>query len=837
MAVNNVSGQEASLEGLTEWSSSPVHLKDFADTYGVPNVAKVMKGQYREVGVAKSVHSELYIHAVETSQKVLAEGVKVKEGKRVVISANQKYSLPLSYQGWFELLSQDGKAVKAITTVQELTRSFPANCIVRENIKVFIPRDNGELTLDKYRTLVGGEQLKLVGEIWVTTNTPKGIVKRRLLHCLDMKGESVYLGLEQKGLFSPIAGHTNISGVHNLRGLLDKFRFPILVRLVHGIIPSKLEKHFTGVFRLNGVYREESMFVCPLRKDAKMVPISTREPLKLVAAANLDELMKTDGYQYHLERCQRMIASYMNSIHLLFTMPDPTAVKAKKEEMERSNRSVISDKTLAPQGSEEDILFEEVEDIYAYVREGGPVPTARARPIQTVQTVQHTRSLQAAPSVPLHQPSDPLQSSPVMVEAKDASRQDSPQAGDIAINARRHHRHRNKQPAAPALFTPTKDDFWEEPIYEPLDKIRRDKSTKHEERIPAPVIRSPPSATEPIIIPPPAPTPGVDRSPSRRDAEVQNLRQVYKHSHENVSSRPAFQVSEEDIDELKDMLEDINAPPVPPKNFADPETGISPDPPIELKPDYDFPPGQPETDKPLAQATETIMTFDEDESEVKVVQQSSPVASPVKGPSPIPTSIAATTTTTTILHQSDIPACPEPTVIVHTPVVPEPSPLYTQSMHEVLAATSPPPAPRASPTFLYKTSLPLTAPTATHNGYSQPRGEHVHKVLLNSPDPQVHIVPPRRPASSAASFHQHSRPLGTAHVSSPGGAAHASVLHTGAHRPQGGLSRTPSSVAPYTNDAPYVAVARVGDVVTSSGFRTTDTRPFSRQRKMQSMYL
>ena len=901
--TGNISQQEASLDGQIEWTNAPVHLKDFQEHYGVPNLAKVVKGQYRDVGVAKSVQSELYVHAVETSQKVLAEGVKVKEGKKVVVSANQKYSLPLSYQGWFELLSQDGKAVKAITSVQELTRAFPAACIVRENIKVFIPRETGELALDKFRTLVGGEQIKLAGEIWVTANTNKGLVKRRLLQCMDNKGDNVYLGMEQKGLFSPIAGQTNISGVHSLRGLLDKFRFPILVRLVHGIIPSKLEKNFTGVFRLNGVYSEESVFVCPLKKDAKMVPISTREPLKLVGAENFEDVMVSDGYQYHADRCQRMIASYMNSIHLLFTMPDPNSVKAKKEEIDPLVKSRRSSEKPAPAGSEEDILFEEVEDIYAYVREGGPAPPPpRPRPardmppsrdvsvrdVPPVQpppktSVQVSSSKQSEEMLPSNKRDSPVTTPAPKVDVPDTPLahadqpvtqsdhpRDSPRMDPHHLprdsRHRIHHHHKHRTPSVTQIFTPTKDDFWEEPIYEPLDKIRRHKSTKKvEERIPAPVVI--PQEEVPIVIPSPpavATQAPLDRSASlqRRDAEVQNLRQVYKFSHENIHSPPPLpSLNDDDIDELKEMLDDINAPPVPPKKFADPETGVDPE------PDYMF--DNPSIDKPFDRSHgasleqlhsdssfdkptiedkaqfeasgETVMTFEDEPEDIIPQSSDSPksAASPVPGhQSPIP----ATTATATIL-QSDIPVSPEPTVIVHTPTVTEHSRNFTHLHQQVPPPVShhmqsqAPPTSSTSPTFVYKTTLspPTSTTVSTQNGFATTGkpGEHIQKVHLNRPKDyhDVHILNRRTNPSDVrvVTSNGSSKPLGAGAVGPGSPYPHNRTSMARATGGGGGI--------PYSNDAPYVAVARVGDGVGAAGMRS-DPRPFSsRQRKMQSMYL
>lgn len=121
--AGNVQGTPAfasQLLPLISWSAQSTPLKDFSDKHPVPNIVKVTKGQYRNVGASKSVHNTLYLHTVTTSKKVVVEGVKIKEGKKAVVIDHKKYAVPLTYQGWFEVLSEDGKAIRPIGTVQDL---------------------------------------------------------------------------------------------------------------------------------------------------------------------------------------------------------------------------------------------------------------------------------------------------------------------------------------------------------------------------------------------------------------------------------------------------------------------------------------------------------------------------------------------------------------------------------------------------------------------------------------------------------------------------------------------------------------------------------------------
>ena len=80
-----VGGDQSYLPAGIIWEEVSTSLKEFSSKHPVPNVVRVTKGQYRNIGVAKSVTSELYLHSIKTSKKVLAEGVKVKVCTHIMI--------------------------------------------------------------------------------------------------------------------------------------------------------------------------------------------------------------------------------------------------------------------------------------------------------------------------------------------------------------------------------------------------------------------------------------------------------------------------------------------------------------------------------------------------------------------------------------------------------------------------------------------------------------------------------------------------------------------------------------------------------------------------------
>nr|KAG5698368.1 hypothetical protein BaRGS_010954 [Batillaria attramentaria] len=246
-------------------------------------------------------HHDLYIHSVKVGVKVLAHCLKRVElpgrrGQQVqrLYSIEQRLAIPISYQGWFELLSEDGKASRPIASVQQLAREFPKRCLVRENIKAYLSTGEGRpLTFDKTKIVPAGEQLVLCGDIALPA--PSDNVKVKLLQCKDSKGESVYLSFDQKGLFTPISGESDFTGVFNIRDIVRRFRLPLTVKLAHGVRPRVDPSKFTGMMRLDWVYTEETAFVCPLEKNhVRLMPVPCSASLQVVAVNNQEEMINSE---------------------------------------------------------------------------------------------------------------------------------------------------------------------------------------------------------------------------------------------------------------------------------------------------------------------------------------------------------------------------------------------------------------------------------------------------------------------------------------------------------------------------------------------------------------
>ena len=377
------------------WDTDPVDLKDFLMKNELPTVAKVIKGQFLNIGASKfnplkKLHQDVLVHSIKTGLKILAHSVMRVEGRdgrtTRLIALEQRLSIPSTYKGWFELLSEDGRSVRPIETVHQLSKMYPevGQVLVRQNVKAYLVNDEGKMVFDKTKVVLAGEQLKLTGDISVPV--PAHLQgKIRLLKCVDTRGDNLYLSFDQKGLFTPVAGPTDVLGVFTIKDIIKRFRLPLTIKLIQGVWPKVDSSRFTGVIRLDWAYTDETAFVCPLDRAAPRVyPIPTEVNLRLVSASNNSELKENEAFTNIMVKCNRLVANYHNTIHLIVAVPEG-AVKAKSHTF--ANMYIQSKPTSKPEDqsttqikrsrSREDILQDQVDDLYGYLREGKQPPIGK----------------------------------------------------------------------------------------------------------------------------------------------------------------------------------------------------------------------------------------------------------------------------------------------------------------------------------------------------------------------------------------------------------------------------------------------------------------------------
>jgi hypothetical protein len=258
----------AELLSQCRWSEEGSYLGEIAKSSGFPCVAKVSRGQYVGLGQPSFSNPSLVSHVLLVSAgkqlSVVAQCVKFKNARQRVVPFGPTLVIPQDFDGHFEILNEDGKAVPCIESVDALARRFPDSCLVREALKGYKPDvkssipplvlnplgskdpdgppvligngcgggvnkssapSNGPAGLlnsastnyrisDKSRVVQPGEILVLVGEVSVPTGKNK---VTKYLRCFDSKGQTVFLASSQKGKFSPLARQESISGVHTTK--------------------------------------------------------------------------------------------------------------------------------------------------------------------------------------------------------------------------------------------------------------------------------------------------------------------------------------------------------------------------------------------------------------------------------------------------------------------------------------------------------------------------------------------------------------------------------------------------------------------------------------------
>ena len=308
----------ATVMSSVQWGDEGSYVREIAARGQLPQLAKVIKGQYLNVGVPSlanpGLSSILLLLSGGAGLRIAAQCVKFKEGRRVV-PVGPKLAIPETYDGYFEILSEDGRSVRCIESVAELAKRFPDSCLVRENLKAYVSKsDDVDTITEKSRSVQAGETLVLVGEVIGSKN---GKNQHRFLRCFDQAGQNVYLPYDGKGKFSAIAKEDNISGVHSIRNLLNK-RLPLMVRLIHGRPPigNKAAAHFLPELRLFAAFGEEVLAALPLGKDSPIVLLPPNAPLKLTHAKNADMIEKTKEFMRLCERSATLLQEVSDRIHI-----------------------------------------------------------------------------------------------------------------------------------------------------------------------------------------------------------------------------------------------------------------------------------------------------------------------------------------------------------------------------------------------------------------------------------------------------------------------------------------------------------------------------------------
>ncbi|KAI8423503.1 hypothetical protein MSG28_012614 [Choristoneura fumiferana] len=410
----------------SRWSEEGNYLREYVAKYRLPNVAKIIKGQYGGLGVptlpSPGLQSTALLISAGKSKKIIAQAIKLKEGRRMV-SVGPRIAIPDTYKGYFELLSEEGRAVRCIESVAELARRrLDDGCLVREPIRVICGKTDleGNVTADGARNLPAGEVIMPRGETYLGKN--------KYLKCTDSKGDTILLSLDQRGKFSAVAKEENISGVHTAKTLLMK-RLPITVRLVHGTPPRGLKSsnHFVPEIRLLSMFEEEHVFALPLQKEGNaLVALPLAAPIKMQRCKNEDQIKNFMEFSRLVEKCNRLLVDVVDRIHVLDgKLGDPKRLlnaplhapplvktgyflrRSASSDTANQHKHLARHSHIYSSHRDENSVpdeYDEIDQIYDYVRGFAPLPK-NIKASYSNEPTPRSESVPASPAAtPIHMP-------------------------------------------------------------------------------------------------------------------------------------------------------------------------------------------------------------------------------------------------------------------------------------------------------------------------------------------------------------------------------------------------------------------------------------------------
>lgn len=410
----------------SRWCDEGNYLREFAAKYRLPSVAKIIKGQYGGLGVptlpSPSLQSTALLVSAGKRKKIIAQAIKLKEGRRMV-SVGPRIAIPDTYKGYFELLSEEGRAVRCIESVNELSRrKLEDGCLVREPIRVICAKVDldGNLTADGARNLPAGEVIMPRGEAYLGKN--------KYLKCTDSKGDAILLSLDQRGKFSAVAKEENISGVHTAKTLLTK-RLPITVRLVHGTPPRGLKSasHFVPELRLLSMFEEDHVFALPLQKEGNaLIALPLAAPLKMQRCKNDDQIKNFMEFSRLVEKCNRLLIDVVDRIHVLDgKLGDPKRLlnaplhapplvktgyflrRSASTDTANQHKHISRHSHIYSSHRDENSIpdeYDEIDQIYDYVRGFAPLPKNIKASYSNEPTPRHESAPSSPAPTPIHMP-------------------------------------------------------------------------------------------------------------------------------------------------------------------------------------------------------------------------------------------------------------------------------------------------------------------------------------------------------------------------------------------------------------------------------------------------
>ena len=336
----------AAVASAARWASTPRLLADLLNS-----------GDLTLPGVVRLQRGPVLLVAAGRKRLLVGQPVKLRPGRAASTSTavGPRLAIPDTYPGWFELLSEDGRAGRCVGSVAELARR-PQPCLVRAALRATAADASCGAAAGSAVLLRPGDTL-----------TPVATVGR-FLRASTGSGTAVLLPLDARARLLPLAGEHNISGAHCARTLLAK-RLPLTARLLHGASPRPPRPEL----RLLAAFQDELVLALPLAgaPPSPALAIPAGAGATVVRARNHDALRRMPEFRRLAERGTRLLADAADRIVVL------EGACRLPERRPSSAPALVAAAPPPPAMADE---YDEIDQIYAYVRGFAPLPKSLGAP-------------------------------------------------------------------------------------------------------------------------------------------------------------------------------------------------------------------------------------------------------------------------------------------------------------------------------------------------------------------------------------------------------------------------------------------------------------------------